>query len=90
MFESVIDVLDTIVDDGLSSEQRAEASILLEFVQSFDFVYSLHLMKNVLGITNELSILLQRKDQDIVNAMKLVKLSKLRIQMLRDDGWDDL
>ncbi|KAK1402401.1 hypothetical protein POM88_002006 [Heracleum sosnowskyi] len=85
-----VDVLDNIVDDGLNSDQRAEASTLLEFIQSFDFIFSLFFMKTVLGITNELSISLQRKDQDIVNAMRLVTLSKQRLEILRDDGWDDL
>jgi hypothetical protein len=42
-------------------------------------------MKNVLGITNELSQALQRKDQDILKAMKLVEISKLRLQAMRED-----
>jgi hypothetical protein len=33
---------------------------------------------------------LQRKNQDIVNAMSLVKLSKQRLQNMRDDGWPSL
>ena len=46
-------------------------------ILSFEFVFTLHLMKNILGITNELSIALQKKkNQDIVNAMDLVKVSK--------------
>ncbi|XP_031270536.1 uncharacterized protein LOC116128926 [Pistacia vera] len=88
MFPSVVDVLDYVVEDGSDPKQRAQASTLLKFIQSFDFIFSLHLMKTMLGITNELSNALQRKDQDIANAMKLVKLSKQRLQMLRDDGWD--
>lgn len=44
-------------------------------------------MKTILGITNELSQALQRKDQNIENAMRLVKLSNMRLQMMRDDGW---
>ncbi|XP_021802819.1 uncharacterized protein LOC110746897 [Prunus avium] len=47
-------------------------------VQSFDFVFSLHLMRNILGITNALSQALQRDEQDIVNAMDLVELSRGR------------
>ena len=43
-------------------------------------------MKAIWGITNELSQLLQKKDQDIVNAMSLVKVSKERLQKLRDNG----
>ena len=39
-------------------------------------------------MTNDLSQALQRKDQDIVNAMMLVKHSKRRLQTLKDNGWD--
>ena len=45
-------------------------------------------MKYVLGITNELSLTLQRKNQDIVNALDFVKIAKQRFQQMRDDGWD--
>ncbi|XP_038701805.1 uncharacterized protein LOC119998524 [Tripterygium wilfordii] len=37
----------------------------------FDFVFNLQLLKAILAITNELSQALQRKDQDIVNAMSV-------------------
>ena len=53
-------------------------------------MFGLHLMKGVLGISNELSQALQQKDQDIVNAMKLVDISKQRLQVMRDDGWNAL
>ena len=55
-------------------------------ILSFEFVFALYLMKNILGITNELSIALQKKNQDIVNAMDLVKMFKQRLQVMRDDG----
>ncbi|XP_057719287.1 uncharacterized protein LOC130933681 [Arachis stenosperma] len=42
------------------------------------------------GVTNELSQALQRSDQDIINAMTLVKVSKQRLQSIRDDGWSSL
>ena len=61
MFSSTIDVLEIIQDNGLHSDQRVEASFLMESVQSFEFAFSLHLMKNVLRITNELSLALQKK-----------------------------
>lgn len=47
-------------------------------------------MRNVLGITNELSQGLQKKDQDLVNAMDLVKSCKRRFQFMRDNGWVSL
>lgn len=52
MCPSMVVVLDNVVEDGSDPKQRAQASTLLEFVQSFDFIYSLHLMKTLLGITN--------------------------------------
>jgi hypothetical protein len=72
MFSSIIDVLDTIAKDGATSEQKREAEHLSHFIQSFGFVFNLHLMRYILGVSNELSQALQRKYQDIVNAMKLV------------------
>ncbi|KAL4595008.1 hypothetical protein ACB092_12G060400 [Castanea dentata] len=90
MFSSVIDVIDTIIEDSLDYDQRAETDILIGLLQIFEFVFNLHLMKGVLGISNELSQALQRKDQDIVNAMKLVDISKQRLQVMRDHGWNSL
>ena len=47
-------------------------------------------MRLILGVTNELSQALQKKDQDIVNAMALVEVCKQRLQSLRDDDFGDL
>ena len=66
MFSSTIQVLE---DDGSTSEQICEANTLLNSMQSFEFVFPLHLIKTILGITEELSKVLQKNDQDIVNAM---------------------
>ncbi|KAH7653232.1 Ribonuclease H-like protein [Dioscorea alata] len=59
-------------------------------LESFEFVFVLHLMMKVLGITNELSNALQQKDQNIVNAMALIDTVKDRIQDLRDNRWDEM
>nr|XP_027118594.1 zinc finger MYM-type protein 1-like [Coffea arabica] len=88
-YDSVIDVLLIIENDGLV-EQRGQAYALLNSLQSFEFAFILHLMKKIMGITNALSEELQRKDQDIVNAMGLVKVSKQQLQATREDGWDFL
>ena len=90
MFSYVIEVLEIIVEEGSNSKHRYEATNLLESMQSFNFVFSLHLMRTILGVTNELSQALQRKDQDIVNAMTLVKVYKQQFQMMRDNGWSSL
>ncbi|XP_028069251.1 zinc finger MYM-type protein 1-like [Camellia sinensis] len=78
---SMIDVLEMISDDGSNSEQRVEANILLDSIQLFEFVFNLHLMKTILAITSEA---LQKKDQDIVNAMNLVQISKVQLQKMRE------
>ncbi|KAL3819974.1 hypothetical protein ACJIZ3_005879 [Penstemon smallii] len=90
MYSTVVDVVEMIEEEGSISDKRAEASVLMDYLHSFEFVFSLHLMKNILGITNDLSILLQRKDQDIINAMKQVKVCKTRLQNMRNDGFESL
>eukprot|EP00258_Populus_trichocarpa_P046712 XP_024462731.1 zinc finger MYM-type protein 1 [Populus trichocarpa] len=59
-------------------------------LMSFDFAFILHIMKNVMGITDVLCQALQQKSQDILNAMHLVTTTKTLIQKLRDDGWETL
>ena len=86
MFPSVIDVLLVIGDDGTLAKQRAQVDNLMVLFQCFEFVFTLHLMKTILRIINDLSQALQRKDQDIGNAMALVKVTKQQLQRMRDDG----
>jgi hypothetical protein len=90
MFSSIIEAVEDIVENGLYSELRVEANILIQSLQTFEFTFNLHLMKSVLGITNELSQALQRKDQDILNAMKLVEVSKQHLQAMKEEGWNSL
>ena len=90
MYSPVIQVLEIIDEDGDNSDQRREASYLLDEMRSFEFVFNLHLMRYVLGITDNLSQALQRKDQDIMNAMGLVRASKQCLQEMRDNGWSSL
>lgn len=90
MFSSVIDVLIVIAKDGQDSDQRNQAFATMKHIQCFEFVFLVHLMQNVLGITHELSQALQKKDQEILNAMKLVKATKSRLQNFREDGWDSM
>jgi len=44
-----------------NTQQKVEARSIIRSILSFEFVFVLHLMKNFLGITNELSIALQNK-----------------------------
>ena len=64
MFSAVVDVLEIIEKDSLSN-QKVEARSFMRSILSFEFFFALHLMKNILGITNELSIALQKKKKKI-------------------------
>ncbi|EOA28933.1 hypothetical protein CARUB_v10025188mg [Capsella rubella] len=63
---------------------------LVVYFHTFDCVFYMQLMLLILGLTENLSMALQRKDQDILNAMSLVEPTKRELQKLRDDGWDSL
>lgn len=54
----------------------------------FEFIFILHMMKQLLGITNVLDQALQQQSQDIVKAIQLVASIKAIIQKLREDAWD--
>ncbi|XP_058733557.1 uncharacterized protein LOC131605187 [Vicia villosa] len=90
MYSSVTSVLETLRDDVSAKDARGEANGLLLLMDNFNFALTLHLMKNVLGTSNELSQALQKKDQGIISAMNLVNITKKRLQNLRDDGWEPL
>ncbi|CAI0560943.1 unnamed protein product [Linum tenue] len=89
MYSAVIAALDDVQRDG-NGEAKGEAIRMLNQLDTFDFAFMLKLMIHVLAITNELSLALQRKDQDIVNAVHLVSVAKYRLQQMRDSRWDSL
>ncbi|KAL6619567.1 hypothetical protein ACP70R_034706 [Stipagrostis hirtigluma subsp. patula] len=61
---------------GTSPSARAKAAGAVQLMMSFDFVFILHLMKELMGITDVLCKKLQQKSQDIVNAMHDVAITK--------------
>ncbi|KAK3229951.1 hypothetical protein Dsin_001832 [Dipteronia sinensis] len=74
----------TIVDDGTTFSQRGEANTAYETVTSFEFIFILHLVNDIMEITNLLCQALQPKSEDILNAMHLVSSIKRLIQQLND------
>lgn len=50
----MVDVLEIIKVEG-NFKQRFQAKTFLKFMQMFDFLFCLFLMKNILGYANELS-----------------------------------
>ncbi|KAH0751769.1 hypothetical protein KY285_004917 [Solanum tuberosum] len=85
MFGSILVVLESLALDARSMDERAKAMGHLEACQIFEIAFMLHLMRDVLAITNELNKCLQKKEQDIANVMLLVEVAKRRLQVLRDD-----
>ncbi|GAA0173980.1 hypothetical protein LIER_27468 [Lithospermum erythrorhizon] len=86
LFTPVIEVLQELEIDS-ASDKDGEVKTLLLVMQTFNFVFMLHLMDDVLSMTNGLYVALQRDDQDILNALDLVSISKQRLQEMRSDGW---
>jgi hypothetical protein len=86
----VLKSIATSKGSGTSPSARAKASGAVKLMMSFDFIFILHVMKELMGITDLLCKKLQQKSQDIVNAMDDVKTTKLLIQELRDNGWSKL
>ncbi|XP_030939955.1 zinc finger MYM-type protein 1-like [Quercus lobata] len=84
MFGPTCLVLENIKKDGSTYLQHGE------MINSFEFIFSLHLMKEIMGINDVLCQALQQKSQDISNAQNLVSATKALIQNLRVDGWDNL
>ncbi|KAI5327594.1 hypothetical protein L3X38_026990 [Prunus dulcis] len=89
MFPSVVNMLQMIIDDN-PNDSSGEAYKLWREIQSFEFVFHLFVMKAILGITNTLSLALQKKDQDIVSAMNLVKTCKENLQLMKDNEFEEL
>ncbi|KAK9714341.1 hypothetical protein RND81_06G087200 [Saponaria officinalis] len=89
MYNASCSVLQTVIKEGKGA-QRGEADKAYDDMTSFEFVLVLHIIIQILGITNDLCQALQIKSQDILNAMHLVSNTKILIQKLRDDGWENL
>ncbi|XP_027171927.1 uncharacterized protein LOC113771550 [Coffea eugenioides] len=83
MFNATCVVLSNIAANG------GDANFALNQLLSFEFVFTLHLMKDIMEITHLLCIALQRKSQDILNAMHLVSSTTKLLKNFRDSGWDD-
>lgn len=62
LFDSILKLLETIMEEGAVADSRGEASRLFEVASSFDFVFMLHLFKSILLKTTDLSNMLQRKE----------------------------
>ncbi|XP_009616572.1 uncharacterized protein [Nicotiana tomentosiformis] len=90
LFSSIVHVLEVVECEGSEADDRLQAEAFLSKINAFNFVFLLHLILKVLMMSNVLSKALQKKEQDIVNAMVFLDLTKERLQVMREDGWVSL
>ncbi|XP_074337203.1 uncharacterized protein LOC141674394 [Apium graveolens] len=90
MYGATISVLESVVEEGTSSSLRGEAGGCLIIVKSFDFIFTLHMMHKIMGITDLFCRTLQHKSLDIVSPMNLVSTTKSPLVTLREEGFDHL
>ena len=59
------------------------------YLSSFEFIFTLCLVEEILERTEDLGQALQKKSQDIVNDVCLVFTTKVHLDEMRsDDGWE--
>ena len=86
MWEAILDVLEIVKKDSIKPTSNGRAFGLIGKMESFDFVFIMHLMIELLSTTDNLSRALQRKDQDIVEAMHLIIEVKDCLRDMTDNG----
>ncbi|XP_075098804.1 uncharacterized protein LOC142175723 [Nicotiana tabacum] len=91
--EHQAELLEQLLESGeVQSDvnDRLQAEAFSSKIKAFEFIFLLHFMLKVLIMSNELSKALQKKEQDIVNAMIFLDITKEMLQEMRDEGWEPL
>ncbi|KAJ9544759.1 hypothetical protein OSB04_024466 [Centaurea solstitialis] len=89
MFSPTCEVLLKIADEG-TGPLKVDADSAYEAMTTFEFIFVLHFEKEIMEITDLLCQALQRQNQDIFNALRLVASTKKLLQKMKDEKWDDL
>jgi hypothetical protein len=88
MFNSVSSVLQIIAADSSAGANRADGNTAFSYLTSFEFVFILLMMREIMEITEQLGQAVQKKTQGIVNAVRLGQSTKILLEKIRsDDGW---
>jgi len=89
LYPSIKKVLFRTGNESKGAEANGAQTMLTVF-KSFEFVFLLHLMNEIFRYTNDLCNALQKREQDIVNAMDLLEFTKVELDVLRQDsGWQE-
>ena len=62
LWSLVDNVLEHVAEHTDDHKLRGNAELTLVSMNNFDFVFYLHLLKNILGVSNELSQALQKNE----------------------------
>uniref|UniRef100_A0A8I6Z8B1 DUF4371 domain-containing protein n=1 Tax=Hordeum vulgare subsp. vulgare TaxID=112509 RepID=A0A8I6Z8B1_HORVV len=91
MFAATVSVLRSVATDrSATRNSRGDAAGALKILNTFDFVFILHLMERIMKITDILCVKLQNKSLDIANALDCVSNTKSLPAELGEDGWESL
>nr|KAJ0221306.1 hypothetical protein LSAT_V11C200088480 [Lactuca sativa] len=69
---------------------KGNADSAYEAITTFEFIFVLHIKKEIMEMIDLLCQALQRQSQDICNALRLVASTKLLLQKMKDERWDVL
>ncbi|KAL7592893.1 hypothetical protein Lser_V15G31753 [Lactuca serriola] len=90
LFAEVVTVLKYVKEEGSTLYNRNQAKGILSYFKTLDFVFLLHLMLEILCLTDTLSKPLRKKDQNILEATSLVKGTKKALLVFRKDGFPQI
>jgi uncharacterized membrane protein len=85
IYSPACEVILKIITVGTTSSQRAKADSVHQVMTLFEFIFILHLMKEIMQITDHLCQALQSKSQDILSVMHIVSSTKKTIQGYKND-----
>jgi hypothetical protein len=89
MFNHVCVVHQNLARDSTAGTHRANGDIAYNYMITFEFVFIICMIREILEITEQLGQALQKKSQDIVNDIRLVESTKIILEKLRsDNGWE--
>ncbi|KAD3640818.1 hypothetical protein E3N88_30041 [Mikania micrantha] len=89
LYPKVMEVLKYVEETGVNLASAKQADGLQAEMKKYNFVFYLHLMLHILDVTNTLSQCLQRKEQDLLNAVSLVSSTKRQLEEFRMEGFKE-
>ncbi|XP_075521536.1 uncharacterized protein LOC142554745 [Primulina tabacum] len=89
MYTATCKVFEVLSDYSPNGRVKAEVRGIYRNMESFEFVFILHLMHKIMRTTDTLCQILQRKSQDILTAITFVTTTKTCLQEFRECGWNE-